>query len=80
MTTLTIRLPESIRAKVEELANANEVTVDQFLAAAAAEKVAAMLTKDCLQQESAGASRADFDRVLDAVPDSPPTTDDRLPE
>ena len=44
MSTLSIQLPDSIRAQVEELARRDGITADQFLATAAAEKVSAMRT------------------------------------
>jgi hypothetical protein len=46
MSALTIQLPDSIRAQVEELARRDGITADQFLATAAAEKVSALRTVD----------------------------------
>jgi predicted transcriptional regulator len=75
MTALTVRLPNSVHAKIRELAARDAISVNQFIASAAAEKLASMLTLDYLRQEAAQARREDFDRYLNAVPDSPDDSD-----
>lgn len=80
MSTLSITLPNSIRQKIEELAKAEGITVDQFMATAAAEKLAAMMSLNFLSDEAAKADRAEFERVLRSVPDVEPEPHDRLPE
>jgi len=71
MTALTVRLPNSVHAKIRELAARDEISVNQFIASAAAEKLASMLTLDYLRQEAANGRRQDFERYLSAVPDVP---------
>lgn len=71
MTALTVRLPNSVHAKIRELAARDEISVNQFIASAAAEKLASMLTLDYLRQEAANGRRQDFERYLNAVPDVP---------
>ena len=71
MTALTVRLPNSVHAKIPELAARDEISVNQFIASAAAEKLASMLTVDYLRQEAAQGQREAFDRYLRAVPDVP---------
>jgi HicB family len=78
MSTLTVQLPESLHAKIEELAKSEGISVNQFLATAAAEKMAALLTQDYLQREAAQGKREDFERVLNAVPDVQPEEYDQL--
>lgn len=75
MTALTIRLPNSVHAKIRELAARDEISVNQFIASAAAEKLASVLTLDYLRQEAAQGRRQDFERFLRAVPDTPDTSD-----
>ena len=77
MTALTIRLPNSVHAKIRELAARDEISVNQFIASAAAEKLASMLTLDYLRQEAAQGRRGDFERYLNAVPDAPDEADSR---
>jgi len=71
MTALTVRLPHSVHAKIRELAARDAISVNQFIASAAAEKLASMLTVDYLRQEDAQGQREALDRYLRAVPDVP---------
>lgn len=78
MSTVTIQLPESLKKSIEAMAIKEGFTVDQFLASAAAEKLAVMTTMDYLRREAQAGRRADFDKYLAAVPDVPPPAFDRL--
>ena len=80
MSALTIELPESLYHKIAELARTDGTSVEQFIASATAEKMAALLTIDYLRREAALGSRADFERVLRKVPDEPPEPYDKLPK
>lgn len=71
MTALTIRLPNSLHAKIRELAARDDISVNQFIASAAGEKLASILTLDYLREEASKGRREDFDRFLRAVPDVP---------
>jgi hypothetical protein len=78
MSTLTIQLPESLKKSIEALAAKEGYTVSQFLASAAGEKLAVMLTMDYLNREAAAGRREDFEKYLAAVPDTAPPESDRL--
>jgi len=78
MSALTVRLPNSLHAKIKELAKAEGLSINQFLVTAAAEKMAALLTEDYLAQEAKQGKRADFEKVLKAVPHVEPEEHDRL--
>ena len=80
MSALTIELPDSLYRKVAELARSDGISIEQFIATAAAEKMAALLTIDYLRREAALGSRADFERVLKKVPDAPPEPYDEMPK
>jgi len=71
MTALTVRLPNSVHQKIKELAARDEISVNQFIASAAAEKMASVLTVDYLRAEGAKGKRYEFDRYLGKVPDTP---------
>jgi hypothetical protein len=71
MTALTIRLPNSVHQKIKELAARDDVSVNQFIASAASEKMASVLTLDYLKAEAAKGKRGDFDHYLSMVPDVP---------
>ena len=76
MTALTIRLPESVHARVKELAARDGVSVNQFITSAVAEKMASVMTLDYLRVEAAQGRREEFLAVLDRVPDVPPLPGD----
>lgn len=76
MTALTIRLPNSVHQKIKELAKRDDVSVNQFIASAAAEKMASFMTLDYLKAEAAKGQRSDFERYLRSVPDAAAASDD----
>jgi len=78
MSTLTIQLPESLKKRIEALAAKEGYSVSQFLASAAGEKLAVVLTMDYLRREADVGCGADFEQYLAAVPDVPPAENDRL--
>ena len=79
MTALTVRLPNSVHQKVRELALRDEISVNQFIAAAVSEKMASVMTLDYLKLEAAKGSRSDFDRFMKLVPTAPAIAGDELP-
>ncbi len=80
MSKLTIEIPESLRRSIAALAEQEGYSVDQFLATAAAEKMAALRTLDYLRREAATGRQEDFERFLASVPSREPIESDRLPD
>ena len=79
MSELTIQLPDSLHGQLREIAEAEGTSVEQLVAAAAGEKLAAMLEgADYLRREAALGSQSDFKRVLAKVPNTPPEPYDAL--
>ena len=78
MSALTIQLPDSVLHMATKLALRDGVSLDQFMASAAAEKVSAMAAPSFLEQEAALASREDFKQVLRKIKDAPPEPGDEL--
>jgi uncharacterized protein (DUF1778 family) len=78
MSTLSVEIPESLKKTIEELAAREGYSVSQFLASAAGEKAAVMLTMDFLRREAAAGRREDFERYMAAVPDAPPLPGDGM--
>ena len=78
MTALTIRLPNSVHQKIKELAARDDISVNQFIASAAAEKMASVLTLDYLKAEASKGKRSDFERYLSSVPDAPAQAGDEI--
>ena len=71
MTALTIRLPNSVHESIKLLARKDGISVNQFIASAAAEKMASFQTLDYLRREVALGRREDFEKFLKLVPDVP---------
>ena len=78
MGTLTLRLPESTHLKIKELAKHEGISINQFLASAASEKLAALLTKDYLEKEAKKGNRKDFEKIMKAVPNVEPEEYDQF--
>ena len=78
MNTLTIQIPESLNRRIEVLAAKEGYSVSQFLASAAGEKLAVVMTANYLRSKAAAGRREIFDKYLSAVPDVPPAESDRI--
>ena len=79
MSTLSLRLPASLHHKIRELSERDEVSINQFIATAVAEKASALLTVEYLEARGRRGSRTRFDRILARVPNVPPMPGDELP-
>lgn len=78
MSTLSLRLPDSLHRRVKELAAEEGISINQFVAAAVAEKMSALMTEDYLRQRAARGSRTRYEEALSRVPDVEPDPRDRL--
>jgi len=80
MGTLSIRLPDSLHKHIRELASREGISINQFIATAAAEKMSALMTEDYLNARARRGSRAKYEAALAQVPDVEPEEGDRLKE
>ena len=78
MSTLSIRLPDSLHKKIKELSKSDGISINQFISSAAAEKMSAILTVNHLKKEAKLGKREDFEAVLKKVPDVEPEPYDTL--
>ena len=78
MSTLSVRLPDSIHARLKALAERERVSMNQLITTALAEKLSALDTEEYLEARGKRGSRKRFLKALDAVPDAPPDDRDRL--
>jgi hypothetical protein len=78
MSELRVRLPSSIERNLRKVAKQDEVSVNQFIATAIAEKLAALQTAELLKSRGKRASRKKFEAALAQVPDTPPLPEDRI--
>jgi hypothetical protein len=82
-STYPLRLPRSVKAEVERRAKAEGVSVNQFVATAVAEKLAAMNTAAFFAERRTRADFAAFDRLMRRKGGEPPRAEDtkgRTPE
>lgn len=80
MSNLSLRLPDSLHRKIRQLAEQDDISINQFIATAVAEKAAALLTVEYLAERGRRADSKLVDRILSRVPDVPPEPGDELPE
>lgn len=78
MSTLSLRLPDSLHKRVKELATREGISINQFVATAVAEKMSALMTEEYLQERARRGSRERFEAALAQVPDVEPEEYDRL--
>jgi hypothetical protein len=78
MSTMSVRLPESLHKKARELAEREGVSINQLVATALAEKLSALLTVDYLEERARRGSREKFDRVMAKVSNRKPEPGDEL--
>jgi len=78
MSTLSLRIPNALHEKIKQLAKQEGISINQFLASAAAEKMSALLTEEYIETRAKRASLKKFRDVLKKVPDSEPEEYDRL--
>ena len=79
MSTLSLRIPNSLHRELRDLAEREGVSINQMISAAVGEKVASLKTLDYLRERAGRGSRRLFDAVLAKVPDVEPEEFDRLP-
>lgn len=71
-------VPDSLLKQVRELAEKEGVTLEQFISSAMAEKAAAWMTVEYLEQRAVRGSRQKFLHALSKIPDVEPDEKDRL--
>lgn len=79
MSKMNIQLPDSLVQPTKEWAEKDDISVNQFVATAVAEKLAALSTMKLLEARAKEASRAKYEAALSQVPDVGPAKEDRLP-
>ena len=79
MSTISVRLPNSLHEQLRECAKEDGTSVNQFVSSAVAEKLSALLTEKYLEARAKRGSRKKFEAALKSVPDVEPPINDRLP-
>lgn len=78
MSTLSVRLPESVHRKLKEMADKEGVSMNQLISLAVSEKLSSLLTVDYLAERGNRGNVERFKQLLDKVPDTEPESFDKL--
>ena len=78
MSTLSLRLPESLHKSARALAKKEKVSINQLVTLALAEKVAALGTEEYLKKRARRASEVKFDKAMAKIARIEPPENDRL--
>ncbi|MCK9484091.1 MAG: BrnA antitoxin family protein [Candidatus Marinimicrobia bacterium] len=78
MSTLSLRIPESIYQRIKEFAQKDGISINQFIASALSEKISAFATKDYLELRASRADQKKYSEALSKIPDTESEAFDRL--
>ena len=78
MSTVSLRLPDSLHDQVRDLAKRDNVSINQFIATALAEKMSALMTADYLEERAKRGKKNPFRKALAKVRDVEPEPFDKL--
>lgn len=78
MSTISVRLPASLHEGIREAARKEGISINQFIASAAGEKLAAWATEEHLAARARRGERGKFEAALGRVPDREPDPDDAI--
>jgi len=78
MSTISLRIPDSLHKQIRKLADQDGISMNQFISTAAAEKLAALMTVDYLAEHAQRGSREKFEAALAKLPDVEPDDYDKL--
>ena len=78
MSTLSLRLPDSLHEQIKKLAAEDGISINQFVVSAVAEKTSAFLTARYLEERGKMSSKSKFKKALSKVPKNEPDEFDKL--
>ncbi|MCL4474539.1 MAG: type II toxin-antitoxin system HicB family antitoxin [Actinobacteria bacterium] len=78
MSTISLRIPESLHKSVREMAKKENVSINQIITTALAEKLSALMTVEYLDERAKRGDRAKFERAMSKVKDAKPRSEDEL--
>ncbi len=78
MSSLNLRLPDSVHRHIKEIAKQDGVSINLFIASAVSEKLSALTTEDYISARAAKARKGAFKKVLDRVPQRDPFPGDEI--
>ena len=78
MSTISLRISESLHQRVRELAKKEGISINQLITSALGEKISALITKEYLEERAKRGSRDKFAKALSKVKDIEPEAKDRI--
>ncbi len=78
MSTLSLRLANSLHNEVKFLAKKEGISINQFIASAVAEKMSALMTENYLVERAKKGDKEAFLEAMAKVPNVEPDAKDRL--
>jgi hypothetical protein len=78
MSTLSLRLPESLHKSAREIAERENISINQLITLALAEKISALGAEEYLEMRAKRASKAKFLKAMSKVAKVKPPDYDRL--
>lgn len=78
MSTISLRLPDSLHASARALAAKENISINQLVTLALAEKLSALLTEEYLGERAKRGSRRKFQKAMRKVADVAPNNADKL--
>jgi len=76
MSTISLRLPDSLHERVRALAKQDNISINQFVATALAEKMSALITEEYLTERAERGSKKKFKNVLSKIKNIVPDKND----
>jgi hypothetical protein len=77
MSTLSIRIPDSIHEIIKRMSKEDNISINQFIASAITEKVTALETEDYIKNRGMSGDKKAFEKVLSKVPNNEPEDFDK---
>ena len=78
MSTISLRLPDSLHESVRKLAKEDNISINQFVATALAEKMSALKTEEYLMERAEKGKKSKFKKALSKVKNTEPDEEDKL--
>ena len=78
MSALSIRLPDSLHKRIKEVAQRDNVSINQMITIAVAEKLSALETEDYLGKRANRSSKDKFSKALSKVANRKPEPQDQV--
>ena len=78
MSSVSVRLPESIHQQAKRLAKRDGCSLNQLIASALGEKLSAMETEEYLAEWARRGAKVDIGEIFAEVPDVAPASEDEL--